>query len=147
MLGDEPGVVVRCLDSLSVAVTFLDRFRYDQDIVDHAVEVRARGLTARIDEVVHWTGEGGLVPYMEGLAADFRGWEGERTWRGPGRDLAVSAVFRSGGHMGLTWSLRSQGGTADDWAVSVTTWLEGGEQMTSLVSALRHFLDREHPGS
>lgn len=130
-----------------MAVTFLDRFRYDQDIVDHSVEVRARGLTARVDGVVPWTGEDGLVPYLEGLAADFRGWEGERTWRSPDRDLAVSAVFRSGGHMGLTWILRSQGDTADDWAVSVTTWLEGGEQMTSLVAALRHFLDEEHPGA
>ncbi|MFF3801550.1 DUF6228 family protein [Streptomyces sp. NPDC002032] len=47
-----------------------------------------------------------LVPFPEGVTADYRGWEGERNWQTRDQDLAVSAVFRSGGHVGPTWTMR-----------------------------------------
>ncbi|MER5960346.1 DUF6228 family protein [Streptomyces sp. NPDC001893] len=32
------------------------------------------------------------------------------------------------------------------WTVSVTTWLEAGEQMASLAADVRHFLTSKQPG-
>ncbi|MFJ8538704.1 DUF6228 family protein [Streptomyces sp. NPDC093591] len=64
----------------------------------------------------------------------------ERSRQTDDRDLAVSAVFRSGGYVGLTWTLRPWPNAAGDWSASVTTGLEGGEQMSTLAADVRHFL-------
>ncbi|WP_041823883.1 DUF6228 family protein [Streptantibioticus cattleyicolor] len=143
--GDSPphepaDVVVRCRDNPSVGVRFRDRFRDDQDSARYTVEAWAPGLTARVDEVVAWFTDPDLAPFLESLAADYRGWRGERRWRTDNRDLAVSAVFRSGGHVGLTWTLRPWRNAAGGWGASVTTWLEAGEQMSALAAGIRHFL-------
>ncbi|MER7667266.1 DUF6228 family protein [Kitasatospora sp. NPDC096128] len=45
---------------------------------------------------------------------------------------SVSAVFRSGGHVGVTWTLRPWPRAAGGWDGSVVTWLEAGEQMSTL---------------
>nr|WP_079155772.1 DUF6228 family protein [Streptomyces ambofaciens]CAK50961.1 conserved hypothetical protein [Streptomyces ambofaciens]CAK51199.1 conserved hypothetical protein [Streptomyces ambofaciens] len=140
---DEPSVTIRCQDNASVCVTLCDRFSFDADSVHYAVELRAPGLTARVDEVVAWIWDSDLAPFLEELAADYRGWDGERSWRNNDRDVAVSAVFGSGGKVGLTWSLRPWPTAAGGWAASVTTWLEAGEQMASLAADVRHFLAGE----
>lgn len=127
-----------------MSVTFCDRFSFDQDSVHYAVETRAPGLTARVDEVVAWAWDSDLTTFLDELVADYRGWDGERSWHTMDRDLAVSAVFRSGGYVGLTWTLRPWGSAAGDWSTSVTTWLEAGEQMSSFTSDLRHFLAGGH---
>jgi hypothetical protein len=80
-----------------------------------------------------------------GLAADYQGWEGERVWRTYDGDLAVSAVFRTGGHVGLSWTLRPWPNATGGWNASVTTWLEAGEQMSSLASDVEDFLSGEQP--
>ncbi|MFF0747204.1 DUF6228 family protein [Streptomyces sp. NPDC004111] len=141
---DEATVTVRCQDNASVGVTFCDRFSFDADSTHYAVEVRAPGLTARVDEVVAWIWDSDLTAFLEKLAADFRGWDGERSWQTSDHDLAVSAVFRSGGHVGLTWTLRPWTQDTGGWNASVTTWLEAGEQMTSLATQVRAFLTQEH---
>ncbi|MFF5897599.1 DUF6228 family protein [Streptomyces argenteolus] len=140
---DLAGVTIRCQDNASVGVTFSNRFGFDEDIVHYAVELRAPGLTARVDEVAAWSWDSDLVPFLAGLAADYRGWDGERSWQTSDRDLALSAVFRSGGHVGLTWTVRPWPKAAAGWSALVTTWLEAGEQMASLVADLRHFLAGE----
>ncbi|MGW6564820.1 DUF6228 family protein [Streptomyces sp. NPDC054975] len=136
-------VTIRCQDNASIGVKFCDRFSFDADSVHYAVEVGAPGLTARVDEVVAWLWDSGLASFLEGLAADYRGWDGERSWQTDDRDLAVSAVFRSAGHIGLTWTLRPWRKAAGGWSASVTTWLEAGEQMASLASDIRQFLAGE----
>ncbi|MER5373955.1 DUF6228 family protein [Streptomyces sp. NPDC002553] len=141
---DKTGVTIRSRDNASVGVTLCDRFGLDADCVHYAVELRAPGLTARVDEVVAWVRDGGLPGLLKGLAADYRGWDGERHWQTDDRDLAVSAVFRSGGHVGLTWTLRPWPRAAGGWSASATTWLEAGEQMASLAADVRRFLAEEH---
>ncbi|MFF0435506.1 DUF6228 family protein [Streptomyces sp. NPDC004327] len=141
--GDSHAVAVRCQEHASVGVRFRDRFDIDPDAARYAVELRAPGLTARVDDVVAWMSDGDLTSFLEQLAADYRGWDGERNWQSDDRDLAVSAVFRSGGHIGLTWTVRPWRKTAGGWSASVTTWLEAGEQMACLASDLRHFLAGE----
>ncbi|MEV7220815.1 DUF6228 family protein [Streptomyces sp. NPDC093681] len=144
-LDDRPGVTVRCQQNPSVDVTFCDRFSFDADSVHYAVELRAPGLTARVDEVVAWIWDSDLTTFLKELTAEYRGWDGVRSWQTNDRDLMVSAVFRSGGHVGLTWSLQPWPQAAGGWGASVTTWLEAGEQMTSLAADVRHFLSGEQP--
>ena len=144
-LDDTSGVTVRCQQNPSVDVTFCDRFSFDADSVHYAVELRAPGLTARVDEVVAWIWDSDLTMFLKELAAEYRGGDGERSWQPNDRDLTVSAVFRSGGHVGLTWSLQPWPPAAGGWGASVTTWLEAGEQMTSLAADVRHFLSGEQP--
>nr|WP_206325130.1 MULTISPECIES: DUF6228 family protein [unclassified Streptomyces] len=132
--------MIRCQENASVSVRLCDRFGFDADSVHYAVELRAPGLTARADEVVSWRRDGDLAPFLDALAADYRGWDGERNWRTDDRDLAVSAAFRSRGRIGLTWTLRPWPTAVGGWAASVTTWLEAGEQMASLAADVRHFL-------
>ncbi|MEU9070141.1 DUF6228 family protein [Streptomyces sp. NPDC048109] len=144
-LDDRPGVTVRCQQNPSVGVTFCDRFSFDADSVHYAVELRAPGLTARVDEVVAWIWDSDLTTFLKELAAEYRGWDGERNWQTNDRDLTVSAVFQSGGHVGLTWSLQPWPQATGGWGASVTTWLEAGEQMTSLAADVRHFLSGEQP--
>ncbi|MBD0843774.1 DUF6228 family protein [Streptomyces sp. TRM68416] len=136
----QPVLTVGCLENPLVGVRFCDRFALDEDSVHYAVEVRAPGLTARVDEVVAWVGTGDLAAFLEELAGAFRGWDGERTWQTDDRDLAVSAVHHYGGHVGLTWTLRPWPRAAGGWTASVTTWLEAGEQLSALAADVRHFL-------
>ncbi|MGW3292213.1 DUF6228 family protein [Streptomyces sp. NPDC001002] len=140
---DKAGVTIRCQDNASVGVTFCDRIGSDADSVHYAVELHAPGLTARVDEVVAWLGAHDLAAFLEGIAADHRGWDGERSRQTDDRDLAVSAVFRSGGYVGLTWTVSPWPKAAGGWSSSVTTWLESGEQLASLAADIRHFLAGE----
>ncbi|MFH8709243.1 DUF6228 family protein [Streptomyces rubrogriseus] len=144
-LDDKPSATVRCQENPSVNVTFCDRFSFDADSVHYAVELRAPGLTARVDEIVAWLWDSDLTTFLEELAAEYRGWDGERSWQTNDSDLTLSAVFRSGGHVGLTWSLRPWPQAVGGWGASVTTWLEAGEQMASLAADVRHFLTGEQP--
>ncbi|MER5976746.1 DUF6228 family protein [Streptomyces sp. NPDC001857] len=142
-IDDKAGVAIRCQDNASVGVTLCDRFSLDADCVHYAIELRAPGLSARVDEVVAWVRDSGLPGFLEGVAADYRGWDGERRWQTDDRDLAVSALFRSGGHVGLTWTLRPWPRAAGGWSASATTWLEAGEQMAALAADVRRFLGEE----
>lgn len=74
-------VVVRSQDNLAVRVRFCDRFRPDEDCVHYAIEACAPGLNARVDEVVAWIWDANLEPFLEELARDYRGWDGERVWQ------------------------------------------------------------------
>ncbi|MFD5618689.1 DUF6228 family protein [Streptomyces yangpuensis] len=137
-----PYVAVRCQDARSVGVGFRDRHSSDGHCVQYTVEAHAPGLNARLDGVVAWIGDGrGLAPFLEKPAADFTGWDGERHWESDDRDLTVSAVFSSGGHVALTWTLRPWRTAAGGWSAAVTTRLEAGEQMASLAAGVRHFLE------
>lgn len=62
------------------------------------------GVSARLETVTLtvWPGTSEL---FDGLARDFRGWEGERVWGN--NHLVVTATFGSGRHMYLGWTLRS----------------------------------------
>jgi hypothetical protein len=141
---DKASVTIRCQDNTFVGVTFCDLFSSDADCVHYAVELRAPGLTARVNEVVAWVRDSDLAGFLEELAADYRGWDGERSWQTNDRDLTVSAVFRTGGHVGLTWTLRPWPRATGGWSASATTWLEAGEQMTALAADVRRFLAEEH---
>jgi hypothetical protein len=144
-MDDKPSVTIRCLGNVAVGVRLSGREPFDEDCVQYVVEACAPGLTARVDEVVAWIWDADLAAFVAGLAADYQGWEGERVWQTYDGDLAMSAVFRNGGHVGLTWTLRPWPNATGGWTASVTTWLEAGEQMSSLASDVEDFLSGEKP--
>lgn len=108
-----------------------------------AVGLHADGLDARIGEVsvTPWD-SGGLTGFMDGLAAAYRGWEGTRCWAVS--HLELTAAFHSGGHVELGWTIRPWL-TRPGWEASLTTWVEGGQQMSELASAVRAFLTQAQP--
>lgn len=135
-------MTIRCQDNMSVGVSLRDRRSSDGYCVQYSVEIRAAGLSACLDEAVAWTGNNkDLAPFLEKLAGDFTGWDGEQCWETDDHDLAVSAAFRPGGHVDLTWTLRPWRKAAGGWSASVTTQLEAGEQMASFAADIRHFLE------
>lgn len=136
---DSPQVTVRCQDDPDARVVLAERYFPDEYGIGFCVDVRADGLTAHVHGVEVWVWDPELLPtFLDGLAADFRGWEGERAWTSHHFD--VRATFHSRGHVSLTWTLRSH--LTDGWEVSVTTWQEAGEQMRTLAADVRDFLDR-----
>lgn len=56
--------------------------------------------------------------------------------------LKLAAIFHSGGHVELRWTLRPWGSWQESWEASVTTWLEAGQQMTMLAADVHAFLAR-----
>ncbi|MEV7027978.1 DUF6228 family protein [Kitasatospora sp. NPDC093558] len=133
-------VTVRCRDNDAVTLRLCDPSRPEDDRVLYAVEASAPGLAARVDDVVAWPWGTDLPQFLEELAADFRGWVGQRVWQTLDRDLTVGAAFRSGGHVGLTWTLRPWRSACCGWEASVTTWLDAGEQMSALAADVRSLL-------
>ncbi|MDT7726914.1 MAG: hypothetical protein QOI21_3490 [Actinomycetota bacterium] len=105
------------------------------------VELRAPGLEARAEGVTNFIVGTGLARFLDSL--DFRGWKGKRRWANSNRDLRVSAVFESGGHIALTWKLAPWRSYAAGWDATVTTRLEAGAQKDTLAADLREFMAAE----
>ncbi|MFD8704234.1 DUF6228 family protein [Kitasatospora sp. NPDC059648] len=136
---DAPTVDVRCRNDPTTRVRLADRHFPDGYGTGFAVELHAHGLRARLDSVIPWyRGPEHLPDFLDALAADYQGWEGERTWST--NHLTLRAVFHSGGHVGLTWAVRPWTVRDDSWEASVTTWLDAGQQMSDLASDVRWFL-------
>jgi hypothetical protein len=85
---------------------------------------------------------GSLTGFMDSLAADSRGWAGTRSWAV--NHLKLTAACHSGGHVELCWTIRPWI-TRNDWEASLTTWIEGGQQMTELAAAIEAFLTQAQP--
>lgn len=110
--------------------------REDEYHVVFGVEASDDGVQARV-ETVGVSVWDRLDDFFDGLAQDFRGWEGERTWTN--NHLVVAAGFGRGGHVRLSWTLRADVFN-DRWECTVSTVVEGGEEMTALAADLREFL-------
>lgn len=83
-----------------------------------------------------------LASFVEGLAADWRGWGGTRTWRSMDRQLALDAEHDGRGHVSFGVTLRAPRPTWDHtaWSARSVIVLEAGEEMTRLAADLTHFL-------
>lgn len=90
----------------------MNAFFPDECGIGFAVEARAEGLHAELPgaEVWFWD-EGWVLDFISQLAADHRGWTGERTWHTS--HLAVRATTRSRGHVTLNglsiWAEQQEG--------------------------------------
>ncbi|MFJ5924305.1 DUF6228 family protein [Kitasatospora sp. NPDC092948] len=130
--------VVQGAGASAASVRLFDRSRAESEVA-FAVEAVDDGVRAGL-EVVVVTVWDGMSEFFDGLARDFRGWEGERVW--VNNHLVVTATFGSGGHVYLGWTLRS-GFFPGAWRCTVTTVIEAGEGMTALAADLREFLREE----
>ncbi|CAN3985761.1 hypothetical protein KPATCC21470_8493 [Kitasatospora purpeofusca] len=128
-------LVVRGTGASAASVRLFDLSRAEYEVAC-CVEAVDDGVRARLEDVTVtvWDDMGG---FFDGLARDFRGWEGERVW--VNNHLVVTATFGSGGHVYLGWTLRS-GFFPGDWSCTVTTVIDAGEGMTALAADVREFL-------
>ncbi|MBL6279770.1 hypothetical protein JMF97_26805 [Micromonospora fiedleri] len=112
-------------------------------VVVMQVELHDQGLTARRGVDLAWpthAQEPDLVIFFEQLADDWRGWEGERSWRSLDATMRITARHDGKGHVSLGGTLRQDSYSPDGWLARVFITVEAGEQMTSLVADLRaHF--------
>src|SRR5262245_22660355 len=75
-----------------------------------------------------------LAMYFEGLAADWRGWQGARVWHSLEGDLEISAEHHR--HVLLRIALR--GDTyRSDWHATATIELDPGEQLSEAAKNVR----------
>lgn len=141
--GAAPQVIITSYENAAAQVRLRDRRLVGEYETTFAVGLRADGLDARTGEVsvTPWDGEG-LPGFLGGLAADFRGWAGTRSWAAG--HLTLTAAFHSGGHVELSWAIRP-GISRSSWEASLTTWIEGGEQMSELAAAVGAFLTPAQP--
>lgn len=75
---ESPEVVIRCQDDPGVVVRLVDRHFPDQYGAAFSVVAQADGLNARVEGGEVWVWDDDLARFLEGLADDFRGWDGER---------------------------------------------------------------------
>lgn len=83
-----------------------------------------------------------LPGFVQGLAADWQGWNGVRTWTSWERELAIDARHDGRGYVSLGVTLRAPGLDLDDtaWSARAVFVLEAGEEMTRCAADLNHFL-------
>jgi Family of unknown function (DUF6228) len=134
-----PELVVRGACAPAATIRLCDWSRTDAYEVEFAVVAVDDDLRARTGPVTmsDWSSTGRLDDFLHGLARDFRGWAGERSW--VNNQLVVTAVFATGGHVHLGWTLRP-GFAPGDWHCTVTTVLEAGEELTTVATDVREFL-------
>lgn len=141
---DDLSVLIRCQEDHDAVVRLHSRYFPDDYGIGFAVDARADGLHAQLQGVEVWVWDDAWLPdFIAQLAADYRGWADERIWQT--NHLSVRASFHTGGHVALTWNLHRWLTRADTWQASITTWLEGGEQMSNLAADLREFLPMPTP--
>lgn len=133
---------MRCAQDPDLVIRMLDRHFIDGDETVFTFDASADGLHARVRDVTVaiWDRDGDLAAFLQGLADDFRGWPGQRTWQSSQLDLR--AVHHSGGHVELTWTLRPWSPQQASWETSITTWAEAGQQLTGLAADVHAFLAR-----
>lgn len=133
-------MTVRCQQNPSVVVRLHGRYFPDRDGVTFGVTAEADGLQAHVG-VELWVSDREHLPdFLDKLAADFRGWNGERAWKS--NDLWLHATFHSRGRVSLTWTLR-RSSPPESWHAAITTWQDAGEQMRALATDIRYFLRQE----
>lgn len=111
------------------------------------VEITAERLTASFS--IGTSHGDGLAEFLFGLAQDFRGWQGTRSWRSLENDLTLAAGYESGGHVRLTWTARRFGWNWHEdihWSVSVEFVREAGEEMLDLAREVSSFFGEPEVG-
>ena len=86
------------------------------------------GLDASLRVSAHYaTGFDELVGFLNEMASDWRGWQGERTYESLEHDLRLTAMHD--GHIQLVVQLRETS-AADGWSATGPVHLDPGEEMT-----------------
>ena len=107
---------------------YLQNFRVDRPHGMGAVDacLRVPGLEAR--SRVYDTGFDGLAAFFGQLAADWRGWDGERVYESLERNLRLVATHD--GHVQLAVQLWQEPRWQAGWSAAAVIMLDPGEEMT-----------------
>jgi hypothetical protein len=115
------------------------------------VEIRADGLSAetRLDSVDGLVADAiprhttRLGDFLASLAANWRGWEGDRCWTALENELTISARHDGRRHVLLAVIVRRPCLTfaEDAWSARVVFTLEAGEELTSIARDVTFVLD------
>jgi hypothetical protein len=104
---------------------------------EYTAIAEAPGLDVSVAVVSHR--DDGLSSFLESLAADWRGFEGVRTWRSLESHLSIEASADSLGHIELTVELRPDP-YPTSWRVSIVIQLDSGSLGEVAREARRFFL-------
>ena len=121
----------------AVKVTFSAYQPVDSYISNYLVTIAAERLTATTPVTTGSDGDR-LVEFVQGLAEEFRGWQGHRSWRSLEDQLRITATWQSGGRVVLT--LRATPSIYDRWSVTADVTIEAGEDMRRFADDLATFL-------
>jgi len=111
---------------------------YGSETVAFCIAIGAVDMTAALHEVTLFHDE--PEKFVAELAESFAGWNGAKVWQTPSRDVRIEAVFRTGGHVDMTWTLTPRWGR-DSWSASVTVeGVHAGEEMRKLAEDMRELL-------
>jgi len=92
------------------------------------------GLTAEMEVTEHYmSGFDDLASYFEGLAQDWRGWSGARSWTSVEHDLHLVAEHDRVGHVSLTVNLRRE---IPRWRAEGTVSIDAGEDLIAAAAGL-----------
>jgi len=92
------------------------------------VRLRVNGLDASLRVSSHYaTGFDDLAGFFRGLAADWRGWAGERAYESLEHDLRLTAIHN--GHIRIAVQL-CQSSLPDGWSASAVLVIDPGEELT-----------------
>lgn len=97
------------------------------------VTAELEGLRAT-KSVYDFDGWSGLLSFFEGLARNWRGWDGEKNFDSLEGDFRLSA--KHDGHVRLSFELEDFGRSVT-WAVRGEVILDPGEELTAALEALR----------
>lgn len=104
------------------------------------IELRADGLNVERVVFMYTFSWASLVDFFDGLAAAWRGWDGERLWESPEYDLAISGVSDTLGHNMLQITVRD--GPVYTWKTRVDGFsISAGEDMAAIARDLRSWVD------
>jgi hypothetical protein len=102
------------------------------------VRLRVDGLDAPLRVSSHYaTGFNELVRFFRELAADWRGWPGERTYESLEHELRLTASHD--GHVRIAVQLR-QSSVPDGWSASGVFSVDPGEEMTRAAESVADLL-------
>lgn len=114
-----------------------DPYLANDDMVEYSVRLLGDGLAAQALVLSLDAMGSGLLGFVEQLAADFRGWEGARTWQNADHDLTVEATWTTRGYVKLRWSITPS--LHDRWTASAEVEVEAGAEMVALAQNLSAF--------
>lgn len=102
------------------------------------IELRADGLNVERLVFMYTFSWGTLAAFFDGLAASWRGWDGERQWESPECDLAISAISDALGHNMLQIVVRD--GPDGSWRTQVEGFvLAAGEETARAATSVREW--------
>jgi hypothetical protein len=107
--------------------------------------LRVPELDASLRVFAHsWTGFDDLIVFFRGLAADWRGWLGERTYESLEHDLRLTATHDGHGHVRLAVEMR-QCSVPDGWSAAAVVSIDPGEEMTRIAEDVASLLSPSGP--